>query len=632
MQRRRIREKHRHRIPRKQVNEKDKEAGESGEMNSVKRIAAGILVILLTVVLLERNTGIVMAATDDGASRMNVVFVLDESGSMSGSDENELRYEAVDLFLGIATDAGNYMGAVSFDDTIVLQEDIKEITGKELKDTLSESIRRAQSKGDTDIGKAVELATRMLMESGNSSLSSAIILLSDGNTDLPKDILGEAKEASATSKKNAIESARNSGIKIYTICLNSDGTARKEELQEISDATGGNCVEVKSPEDLKKVFSQFYDMIYSTDTINLADTVIPSGGELEIPFDIPMIGVEEANIIINTLNEDTAYNLFNPDGYGYTQAEMQDMEIKARTFTIIKIKEPEEGEWKLIVRGVAGDQVIIDMVYNSDLIIEAALNYEDDTIHTGEDVEVTAQLVNSGRAVSDEAVYQSCPFKVNVRNIRTGNISEYEMEVKGDHSSCVLQFDEYGDTEIQIYCDIDNVKVKSETITLNVDDIEENPVEESDEEPEPVKKWRLSDILALILIPIVLIIIIIILILVYRRRNRMIRGRIQISGYTEDGFVRAPETFDGSKGKMMLSRCLDFSENVGINMAKTYLVAGERDSYIYLVSKTGYYTDVSPTEKNKKIRLEADMEVDISSDIDFGKGIKVTYMPNDMGY
>ena len=112
----------------------------------------------------------------------------------------------------------------------------------------------------------------------------------------------------------------------------------------------------------------------------------------------------------------------------------------------------------------------------------------------------------------------------------------------------------------------------------------------------------------------------------------MIRGRIQISGYTEDGFIGAPETFDGGKGKMMLSRCLDYRENVGINLAQTYLKAGERDSYIYLVSKTGYYTDVSPTEKNKKIQLEADREVDISSDIDFGKGIKVTYMPNDMGF
>lgn len=596
-------------------------------MNWVKRMAADILAIVLAIAFSGKNAETVMAASDDGANRMNVVFVLDESGSMSGSDANELRYEAVDLFLGIATDTGNYMGAVSFDDTIVLQENINEITGKELKDALSENIRGAQSKGDTDIGKAVELATLMLMEDGSSSLSSAIILLSDGNTDLPKDTTGAAMEASIVSKKNAIDCARNSGIKIHTICLNSDGTAKKEELQEVSDATGGSCVEVKSPEDLKKVFSHFYDMIYSTDTINLADTVIPSGGELEIPFEIPMIGVEEANIIINTLNEDTRYNLSNPDGYGYTQGEMQDMEIKAKTFTIIKIRDPQEGEWKLIVRGVAGDQVTIDMVYNSDLTIEAALNYQSDSIRAGEEVEITAQLLNNGMVVEDETVYQKYPFGIDVKNSSTGSVSEYGMDAEKDHSRCVFPLGEYGNSEIQVYCNIDNMTVKSEVITLSVDDLPQM----NDNSALP-KTWKISYILSAILVPIALIIVFVILSGIHRKRIRMIRGRIQISGYTEDGFIGAPETFDGGKGKMMLSRCLDYRENVGINLAQTYLKAGERDSYIYLVSKTGYYTDVSPTEKNKKIQLEADREVDISSDIDFGKGIKVTYMPNDMGF
>ena len=97
-------------------------------MNWVKRMAADILAIVLAIAFSGKNAETVMAASDDGANRMNVVFVLDESGSMSGSDANELRYEAVDLFLGIATDTGNYMGAVSFDDTIVLQENINEIT------------------------------------------------------------------------------------------------------------------------------------------------------------------------------------------------------------------------------------------------------------------------------------------------------------------------------------------------------------------------------------------------------------------------------------------------------------------------------------------------------------------------
>lgn len=51
-------------------------------------------------------------------------------------------------------------------------------------------------------------------------------------------------------------------------------------------------MEVKSADDLKEVFSQFYNIIYSTETIVLGDIVIPDNGETEIPFDIPRIGVE----------------------------------------------------------------------------------------------------------------------------------------------------------------------------------------------------------------------------------------------------------------------------------------------------------------------------------------------------
>ena len=43
----------------------------------------------------------------------------------------------------------------------------------------------------------------------------------------------------------------------------------------------------KKWQDLKEVFNQFYNIIYSTETINIADTVIPENGELEVPFDDP---------------------------------------------------------------------------------------------------------------------------------------------------------------------------------------------------------------------------------------------------------------------------------------------------------------------------------------------------------
>lgn len=101
-------------------------------MKNLKQYMGVCLAVLLMLTGVLYNSMTVQAADTD-EHRMNVVFVLDQSGSMAKTDANALRYEAVDLFLGLATETGNYMGAVVFDDSIVLQRDITEISGKESK-------------------------------------------------------------------------------------------------------------------------------------------------------------------------------------------------------------------------------------------------------------------------------------------------------------------------------------------------------------------------------------------------------------------------------------------------------------------------------------------------------------------
>ena len=81
---------------------------------------------------------------------------------------------------------------------------------------------------------------------------------------------------------------------------------------------------------------------------------------------------------------------------------------------------------------------------------------------------------------------------------------------------------------------------------------------------------------------------------------------------------------------MLLSRYLEYKQDVGVDLANTYLKAGDKDSYIYVISKSGYYTDANPDAKSKKIRL--DSEITISNDIDFGKYLRITYIPEDTEY
>lgn len=147
-----------------------------------------------------------------------------------------------------------------------------------------------------------------------------------------------------------------------------------------------------------------------------------------------------------------------------------------------------------------------------------------------------------------------------------------------------------------------------------------------------LKTVNILPLLLAILAAVVVLVLLIVLLGAKKKGNVPINGRIQIIPYNEDGVIGNPNTFEGGRGKMMIGHCLSIRENIGIDIKNTYFFHGEKDSYIYLISKNGYYTDVNPDVKNKKIRLDSEMEVDVSSDIDFNKGMRVMFIPDETGY
>lgn len=430
-----------------------------------KRIACAVVSALLVLTFIFSffsNKAYADASSD--AKRMNVVFVMDESGSMYNTDPKKLRYDAMELFLGLAADKGNYMGVVVFNDDIIRAEGLYEINGKSAKEALVDIGRESASLRDTDIGRAVNKAVDMLEDGKNPQYESAIILLSDGKTDLPGNPKG--LEESAVLKSEAINIASKSGMKVYSVCLNANGQASPEELDEISSLTGGESVEVTDANDLKSVFSLFYEMIYGTDSVTLADTELSDSGILEVPFTIPQVGVEEANIIINTINSETVYSLVNPSGNILSEEKMEDMTVKAKTFSVIKVPVPDPGEWKLVVQGISGDQIQISMVYNSDLNIQLMNGASDPICH--QPYTFTASMTNLGKAVSNPEIYRKNPMKIAVMNTKTENIEYYDMEVINDVPTCEVVFDDYDAYEVCAYVDIDGMKKVSNVLTFTI--------------------------------------------------------------------------------------------------------------------------------------------------------------------
>src|SRR5699024_9510316 len=127
------------------------------------------------------------------------------------------------------------VGSVVFSNDVISSQEPVEVTGKNEKMTISDSIQKQKVGGWTDIGGALEEAVELLEEDGDPSLPSIMILLTDGNTELGTD---EETQESIEEKEEALEEAREKGYQIYTICLNQNNGANSDEMKQIASATG----------------------------------------------------------------------------------------------------------------------------------------------------------------------------------------------------------------------------------------------------------------------------------------------------------------------------------------------------------------------------------------------------------
>lgn len=353
----------------------------------------GLLAALLCVALLST---VALAEERPGGNHFNVEIVLDASGSMQKTDPSGYRYEAIRLFVNLLAERENVLGGIVFSTDIDAQQPPTEITNQSGKNAVIDQLESVPPTGGwTNIGQGLNLAVDELQTCGNAENPSVIILLSDGNTDMATP---EEEQASLDIKAEAIQKARESGIAIYSVCLNANRTADTSEMEQISKATGGVFLEVSKAEDLRDVFNTFYSLIYGTATNEIIQAAFPDSGLVEKTFDIPGLGVEEVNIIV--YGKATQIQLYRPDGTEYPAAL-----VVSNSFAMMKVTDVTPGTWRIVVRGVPGDQIKVNLVYNPNLTVNAAIVNEDDVINPTDPVKVTATLASGGVVATDVGQY-----------------------------------------------------------------------------------------------------------------------------------------------------------------------------------------------------------------------------------
>ena len=410
-----------------------------------KRVWSALLAFMLVIGMCSVNVRAEGNGADQYLHRSNVVFVTDESGSMKQTDPSNNRYEAIKLFLGEMANEGNYIGSVSFGEGIVDSSDIKMIAGQAAKDALIADISDQKYSNYTNIGEGLVKAVDMLDSDRNTELDSAIILLTDGNTDMPdKDQL----QASIEKKAEAIERARKAGYKIYTICLNVNGAADSKEMKQIAEATGGEFVEVNSADDLidvetmfnKLIFNSFEDMNFS----NL-DIVIGKDGKVTTDFQIPQVGVEEINVLFQGRLDNC--ELIDPEGNSFGGESGTGVVVRGAGFQLVKVEKPIGGTWQAVAYGDPDTTIRLRILYNSSFYVTARLDAPSE-VHVGDVVRVIAQIGTADGIENDTSKYQD--MKATAKVIYGGEEADHDMQRSAEGFVYELPIDKEGTYYISV--------------------------------------------------------------------------------------------------------------------------------------------------------------------------------------
>lgn len=430
------------------------------------------LLMVWSLLLCQPVLATAQAISNQDLERFNVMLVIDGSGSLvyggDATDPNGLRYDAIDLFLALLTNSGNQVGAIVFDDdaqNYLLNTGLQPISGKTDKMSLSDQIRQAGTRNDTDIGSALLTAVETLNnQSAQNGMESVIILFSDGRTDLGDN--EEAYNTSLENKETAITTAQAASIPVYSICLDATPVADPAELQEIATRTSGDFVSVSSPEDLTGAFESFYNLIFATSSSERVTSTFPADGTLQFDIDVPTYGAEEVNIILDT--DGVGQVQLNAPSGPLTAAQVDDSTMTGGDYDVIKLVDPEVGRWTMQLTGVPQDNVTINVIYNIDSTAILSTSDGGTDYGAGDTVTLQAALYQDGSPITDSSVTSEYTAQLTLTNMADNTTETVEMTA-GSNGTFTYDFleEDLNSYSAQVVFQYANLSIPSNTVHLN---------------------------------------------------------------------------------------------------------------------------------------------------------------------
>jgi len=190
-------------------------------------------------------------------SSSEIVFVLDNSGSMKKNDPERITREVVTDFIHNAKN-GSRIGMVIFGKEARILQPITAIEAPETRTRLINSLEKIDYRGQfTNTPAGIERAIYELKANPDKKFEKAIILLTDGIIDTG-DKKRDAEEETWLKEQLAME-CQTLGIKIYGIAFTDNADFRL--MQILASKTGGEYFRIYKPEEIQSVFKRIDEQV-----------------------------------------------------------------------------------------------------------------------------------------------------------------------------------------------------------------------------------------------------------------------------------------------------------------------------------------------------------------------------------
>jgi hypothetical protein len=328
---------------------------------------------------------------------MDVVLVMDSTGSMKKTDPLFLRIPAAKLFVSLLG-KNDRASVVSFTDSAEILSSSVLLDSENGKNTLSQAVDKITSTGlHTNLYEALNKGIEVLGAKKRPGSEKVIVFMSDGIMDT-----GDPEKNKTLIEKLKTDLTKlliDNGIKVYAIAFT--GQSDTQLLERVSKQTGGFYNLAMTDRDFHLVFASIFESLKAPDMLPV------SGNGFLVDRSI-----EEVTIVTTKDSPDTTIKLSAPDGKKYSSVNKPpDTEwFVSNNFDMMTMKKPLDGKWEILFSTGKNNKAYV--ITNLNL----QTNFNELYPLFGQNLDVKVWLEREGKPIKEKEVLEKITISLELSN------------------------------------------------------------------------------------------------------------------------------------------------------------------------------------------------------------------------